>query len=122
MTSQSKLPHICTCTFVQECIILGALSAPEKRAVAWIQNSLHPQPTGNRRAVPGQTRDYPVTPIAYGLWTETSLAIGGSEILRDAYVSWRESHFSMGLPLLTGLMAACIISLLVGYTWVVFLC
>jgi hypothetical protein len=48
------------------------------------------------------------------------LAVGGLEILRDTYVSWREHHLSMRLPVLTGSVAACIISLLVGYTWVAY--
>jgi hypothetical protein len=48
------------------------------------------------------------------------LAIGGLEILRDAYVSWREDHLSTRLPVLTGVVAACIISLFVGFMWVAY--
>jgi hypothetical protein len=48
------------------------------------------------------------------------LAVGGVEILRDAFVSWREDQLSRRLPVLTGLVAACTISLFVGFVWVAY--
>jgi hypothetical protein len=48
------------------------------------------------------------------------VALGGLGILRETYIAWRAGNLSTRLPVLAGLVAACLVPLVAGFAWVAY--